>query len=199
MTPSVSHSVIVKVGGSLFDLPDLGSRLRRWLDGLRTPNAILVPGGGASADLVRAWDRRFCLGEEQAHWLALRALTFNAHFLAALVPGACVVEYLQACHGLFAAGRLPIMDMHAWALADEQQADPLPHCWEVSSDSLAAHLAVRAGAAELILLKSTPLPDGMDWSSAAEQGLVDPYFPTALGPAENVAVRNIDFRAWCAR
>ena len=45
--------IVVKVGGSLYDLPDLGPRLRRFLDGLDDPDRLVVPGGGAAADVVR--------------------------------------------------------------------------------------------------------------------------------------------------
>src|ERR1700737_80612 len=77
--------VVVKVGGSLFDLPDLGPRLKSWLDELASFAVVLVPGGGPTANVVRELDRHHGLGEETAHWLALQALTFNAAFLAALL------------------------------------------------------------------------------------------------------------------
>src|SRR5262249_50947889 len=80
--------VVVKVGGSLYDLPGLGARLRAWLERLPSREVLLVPGGGPAADVVRDLDRLHRLGEEAAHWLALRALSVNARFLAALLPGA---------------------------------------------------------------------------------------------------------------
>src|ERR1700730_10035653 len=76
--------VVVKVGGSLFDLADLGARLRAWLEPVVAGPVLLVPGGGPTADVVRAFDRLHALGEETAHWLAVRALTLNAHFLQTL-------------------------------------------------------------------------------------------------------------------
>src|SRR5207248_2464665 len=84
-------SLVVKVGGSLYDLPDLGPRLHAFLRSLDRPEVLLIPGGGPTADVVRDLDRRHGLGEETAHWLALHALAVNAHFLAALVPGGAVV------------------------------------------------------------------------------------------------------------
>jgi len=68
------------------------ARLAHWLAQLDSPKVVLVPGGGATADVVRAWDRQHRLGEETAHWLALRSMTFNAHFLKAILPGAGVVK-----------------------------------------------------------------------------------------------------------
>ena len=37
-------SVVVKVGGSLYDLPDLGVRLRHFLDKLADADVVLVTG-----------------------------------------------------------------------------------------------------------------------------------------------------------
>src|SRR5262245_50664634 len=88
--PAPDVPTAVKVGGSLFDHPNLGPGLRRWLDGV-TGQVLLVPGGGAAAEFVRELDRLHRLGEEHAHWVALRAMTLTARFLGALVA-APVVE-----------------------------------------------------------------------------------------------------------
>src|SRR5262245_62169186 len=76
---------VVKVGGSLYDLPDLGRRLAAWLETLTASRILLVPGGGATADVVREFDRCHGLGETTGHELALRSLTLNAWFLAVLL------------------------------------------------------------------------------------------------------------------
>ncbi len=57
--------IVVKVGGSLFDLPDLGPRLVQFLARLPTREIILVPGGGPIADLIRKFDQLHGLGEER--------------------------------------------------------------------------------------------------------------------------------------
>jgi aspartokinase-like uncharacterized kinase len=77
---------VAKVGGSLFDLPDLRDRLRDWLRSVAGP-VLLVPGGGDGADIIRRLDQTHGLGEEAAHWVALRVLTVNAHLLAGLIGG----------------------------------------------------------------------------------------------------------------
>jgi aspartokinase-like uncharacterized kinase len=172
---------VVKVGGSLFDLPDLGPRLAAWLAGRAERAALLVPGGGPTTDVVRAFDRRFGLGEEKAHWLALRALALNARVLADLLPAACVVGGVEECPAAWRTGRVPVLDAHAFAQADA--ADRLPHCWDAGSDAVAARVAVAAGAARLVLLKSVDLPQGIDWDEAGRRGLVDPWFGRVLRQA----------------
>jgi aspartokinase-like uncharacterized kinase len=183
--------IIVKIGGSLYDLPELGARLGAWLARLETPNLVIVPGGGRTADLVRVWDHEQKLGEEQSHWLALRALTFNAHYLAALLPGSKVIQNLDE------AGPKPlrILDMHAWAKAVKRLPDRFPHTWEVTSDSLAVQVAILAKAPQLIMLKSVQLPEGMAWHEAARLGIVDPFFPEAIRLASaDLKVRVVHFR-----
>lgn len=175
-------AVVVKVGGSLYDLSDLGRRLGHLLTILEARKVLLVPGGGAAADVVRQLDRAHGLGEERAHWLALRALTLNAHFLAALLGDAraVVVEHPAAAAGAWDAGLLPVLDGHAFARADEAEADRLPHTWEVTSDSLALRATVVIGASRLVLAKSVDIQTLGDGDEATRCGLVDASFPSVV-------------------
>ena len=66
----------LKLGGSL-----LRNRLPpaffSWLKELPAP-AVLLPGGGAAADAVRAWQTLHDFDDDAAHWLAVRALGLTA-------------------------------------------------------------------------------------------------------------------------
>ena len=64
--------------------------------------------------------------------------------------------------------RLPVLAPSRWL----RDADPLPHSWDVTSDSIAAWVAGEVGARRLVLVK----PPG-----AGDQA-VDPYFHRALPP-----------------
>lgn len=194
MPPPVA---VVKVGGSLYDLPDLGSRLRHWL-AEQSPSAlgtVLVPGGDGTADAIRHLDRVHGLGEETAHWLALRALTLNAHFLAALLPRACVAGKIEALRDAWEKNQLPILDAHEFAREDEKHPGRLPHSWTATSDALAARVAAVLWARHLVLLKSTTVPPGIDWEEAGRRGLVDAMFAEVLrhAPAD-LSVRAVNLR-----
>jgi aspartokinase-like uncharacterized kinase len=169
--------IVVKVGGSLYDHPRLGPGLRAYLAELDEP-VLLVPGGGDFADAVRKLDAVHRLGEEAAHWLALRALAAAADFLRALVS----------------SPRLTVLDCHAFAVEDESRPGRLPHSWRVTSDSVAAHAAVVFGASRLVLLKSTDVPPGTPWPEAAARGWVDPHFP-AIVADHALRVEAVNFRA----
>ena len=156
--------------------------MRAWL-AERDARALLVPGGGPAADWIRDLDAQDDLGSERAHWLALRALTFAAHVLAQRVPGGVVIEEAADRAKAWRLGQVPILDLHAFALADEARHDHLDHSWAVSSDSLAARVAVVTGIEELALLKSQAWPPPIDWSAAADQGFVDDAFPSVVAAA----------------
>jgi len=185
---------VVKVGGSLFGWPQLAERLQQWLGSLGRRDVLLVPGGGPTADVIRDFDRRHGLGEERAHWLALRALALNAHFLQELLPNAAVICSLPEAVACWERDVLPVLDAEAFCRADDRRPDGLPHSWSVTSDSIAARVAGVAGAGKLILLKSTDLPSGVDWRDASTRGLVDPLFGETIGEALEVGWVNL--RRW---
>lgn len=190
---------VVKVGGSLYQLPDLATRLRQWLaaEANGGNGVLLIPGGGAAADAVRQLDRRHGLGEEKSHWLALGALTLNAHFLAALLRSAEVIENVRHSVRSWSKGHIPILDVHEFARRDEASADRLPHCWAASSDAFAARIACVVQPRHLVLLKSTTIPAGIEWGEASRLGLVDTIFAEVLRHApREMRVRAVNLRTW---
>ena len=196
--------IVVKVGGSLYDLPDLGPRLAAWLRTLTEP-ALLVPGGGATADVVRDLDRCHGLGEATGHELALRALALNAWFLAALLSRTGIGS-VPVCNPLSSplTDRVSLLDAYAFWVSDAcTNPVALPACWDATSDSVAARAAVVLGASELVFLKSVTIAEPYDWTEAARRGAVDAVFCRILeaaqgrGSASRLRVRAVNLRAWC--
>jgi aspartokinase-like uncharacterized kinase len=172
-------SLVIKLGGSLLARPDLGPRLRDWLAAHAPRKTILVPGGGRLADVVRDLDRTHALGDDCSHRLALHAMAINADVLAALVPGACIIDGPDLAELVWEQGRTPVLDALAFCESDDANPGALPHTWAVTSDSVAARLAAVAGAAELVLVKSAPPPVG-DLAAWADAGYVDEWLPRML-------------------
>ncbi|MBI2190959.1 MAG: uridylate kinase [Planctomycetes bacterium] len=169
--------VVFKLGGSLLDLPGLPRRVVDALALRRTSHRILVAGGGPVADFIRQMDHIHHFGEESGHWLAVRGLVLSSHLVASLLPGTTVVPALDCCPEAWDRGLLPILDTFEFLKEQERASnDPLPHEWTLTSDSIAARVAESAGASELVLLKSVPLPNGLAAQEAAARGWVDPYF-----------------------
>ena len=180
---------VVKVGGSLLDWPELPARLGAWLASRKNERLVLVVGGGGAADWIRELDRIHNLGPERSHDLAVRSLELTARVLETLLPGLKVVEEISDLERTWEAGLVPILTPRRMLEVDEM--DPLPHSWDVTSDSIAARLAVQLRAEELVLLKRVDLPDGADREEAARLGIVDPWFPVASKPLRNVVVVNL--------
>lgn len=185
--------LVVKVGGSLFDLPDLATRLQQWIDQQHAEQVLIVPGGGATADVVRQLDTIHYLGEDASHWLALRTLTINAHFLQRLLSTATVVSTPTP-------DPLAIIDPFAFIQIDDHHPNALPHTWSATSDAVAARVAVVFDANAVVLLKSATPPDDADWHWAAENGFVDSLFMETLQRADRLitahAVNLRTGRAW---
>jgi aspartokinase-like uncharacterized kinase len=192
--------VVYKLGGSLLTLGDLDRRLtslikrRLPLQSAASPSldrALLV-GGGQSADVVRSWDRRHKLGAERSHNLALAAMALNAHFVHALLHGSELVAKKSSIRTACARGAIAVVDPPA-ALdeAERRSGELLPRSWDVTSDSIAAFLAIRWRAAALVLVKSTPRPVGQSPAAAARRGMVDQYFPQLAERIPVVAWANL--------
>jgi len=181
LNPAVSQQpplAVFKIGGSLFDLPDLPDVIQQVLDQRAGSVPLLVAGGGAAADLIRDWDRVHHLGEEAGHELALEAMDLTASFLARFFPEARLVRSEQQVQMAVTDGALSILCAGCFLKAAEAHGHaPLEHSWRVTSDSIAAWTAGLLAAAELVLVKSVPAPHGMTVAAAARAGLVDESFP----------------------
>ncbi len=110
--------------------------------------------------------------------MAVLGMDQYAFALADKTPGSRVVEDGAGVKAAHAAQLVPILAPSRWLRA----ADELPHSWEVTSDSLAAYLAMLLGADELVLVK--PLSSG--------DALVDPFFFRALAAGTRWRVLGID-------
>jgi aspartokinase-like uncharacterized kinase len=126
--------LVVKIGGSL-----LGSvpELTRVIEASPRTSILVVPGGGPFADLVRS----LVAPEEASHWMAIAAMEQFGWYIAS--HGLDTTETLEVPG--FPHVFLPYRSM--------RERDPLPHTWNVTSDTIAAWVA-SVTHAELVLLKS---------------------------------------------
>jgi aspartokinase-like uncharacterized kinase len=188
----------VKVGGSLLDHPGLWRVLTTWLGAQNALDNLLVVGGGELADQVRRLDERFGLRQDNAHWLAIRAMDLNGFALSRLVADATwsadYREWFGRAPGASGARRFIAVEAF---LRREEPLFPgvrLPCGWHVTSDSVAARLAAVCHAQELVLLKSASIaPPGSTvcLAQAAAQRLVDDFFPTCAAPLNEIRAVNL--------
>ena len=175
MSSSTSGAAVVETvvklgGGVLAHAGHFDAALTAIAAAAQESRLLVVPGGGPFADAVREMDRRLRLGNDAAHWMAVLAMDQYAHLVAARLAGSVIVvepREIAAALGAGSKRQLPVLAPYRWL----READPLPHAWMVTSDSIAAWVAGSVGARRLVLVK----PPG-----AAGTGLVDAYFSRAL-------------------
>jgi aspartokinase-like uncharacterized kinase len=184
------HIRVVKVGGSLLDLPGLAGRLRDWFARQPPARSVVVVGGGPLADAIRSLDQLHHLGDEVCHQFAVQAMTLAARLLHAMIGEWKLIAQIN---DLDRTAEAPVLlDPWQYLHAEESSlaAPPLPHSWAVTSDSIAARLARQLAAGELVLLKSR-LPPGSSLAAVCDAGYVDSYFFTA---AHGLCIRCVNLR-----
>jgi len=154
--------LVVKVGGSLASqIPAIVPVLRD------SPRPLLiVPGGGVFADAVRS--SASAADADAAHWMACAAMDQYGWTIAA--------EGLRINSRITAPKTTAVLLPYC-AL---RRHDPLPHSWDVTSDTIAAWVAKTTGC-DLLVLKSV---DGIESDGkiasridrAVATGTVDPCF-----------------------
>ncbi|MFO0945993.1 MAG: hypothetical protein U1D30_08610 [Planctomycetota bacterium] len=170
--------LVVKVGGSLLSLPDLKERIFALLEKYTDAPVLFVVGGGTTADMIRDLSATHLISESAAHWLAIRAMSLNAHCLSAILQGTPVADSRDQAAAIWrVGGSAAILD--PFTLLSEVRSDELPEGWHVTSDSIAALVAKRFSARRLALLKSVGSWGKRIDSDAAAKGWVDPYFSMA--------------------
>ncbi|MFZ2071560.1 MAG: amino acid kinase [Halobacteriota archaeon] len=138
---------IIKLGGSLIENGrEIVEVLRVYAKEKEKDRHILViPGGGPFVAEVRNY--AYCLTEEAAHWMAILAMHQYGLFLAN--DELLTVESLDEIDESFCI-ILPYQILKA--------DDSLPHTWDVTSDTIAAFIAMKLG--ERTFIKLTDV-DGM--------------------------------------
>jgi 5-(aminomethyl)-3-furanmethanol phosphate kinase len=158
--PPSGPPIVVKMGGSLFNrVPDLVPVL------LASERPLfIIPGGAIFADAVR----KLQVDDDSAHWMAVASMDQYGWFIAS--QGIMSSTLLQA----------PDQSVVFLPYCCMRQYDPLPHSWDVTSDSIAAWIADLLGL-DLLLLKSVDgiLKNGslMDQvKNPVKTEVVDPFF-----------------------
>lgn len=181
---------VIKIGGSLLEMPGLPERIAAWLEADLPLATAFVVGGGAVADHVRRFDAAHGLGEQTGHWMAVRAMALNTALLASMLPGLELVGSPAEAGEAWKRGRAVLVQPLDWLREDERAGAPVPHRWTFTSDSIAAHVAHRLGARRLVLAKCV-LPQHASLDRLAAEGVVDPCFAEASAGLASLAVCNL--------
>jgi len=186
-SPTAIPSAVIKLGGAMAE----GPWLKSWLDQLATQPVLIVPGGGPFANCVRSLQNRVGFSDVAAHKMALNAMVQYARMLIDLEPRLQPVSTQSEINQVLSQGQTAI-----WLPLAVQDHPDIPQSWAVTSDSLAAWLAVKVGATRLILVKSTELPGApTSVETLVADGVVDAAFPRFVGTLDASLVEAGDAQA----
>jgi aspartokinase-like uncharacterized kinase len=126
---------LVKVGGSLME------HAREVMAQLRAYDVLIVPGGGPFADRVREIQKEVRIEDAAAHRMAIMAMDQYGLMLSDVsgLPAYDSFEDVET-PGIFLPSELLKKD------------DPFTPSWDVTSDTIACHIAHLAGAERFIIL-----------------------------------------------
>ena len=180
--PSAAAPLLVlKIGGSLLSRPAWPALLTPLLTACGPRPCCLVVGGGAVVDGLRTIDRIMPQSPPLMHDLAIDGMRLTARLVAEAIG-------LPLSATPPDDGKVTVLDVSAW-LAVGTRAASLPIGWHVTSDSIAARVAVEHNGG-LLLAKSVPpppCPDHVDpLTSVAQAGWVDDHFPIAAAPLVSI-------------
>ncbi len=184
--PATRHArrpIVVKLGGSVVRGRELGA----WLDAITgSPEPlVVVPGGGALADEVRACQANLGFGDAHAHRMALLAMDQLAWAVAGLRPGFAVGATEAELDQALARGEVAVWAPYALIAGRTD----IEESWRLTSDSLALWLAERLGAARCYLIKSVERPRAsLSARQLARDGVIDDAFPAMLEASRIPAV-----------
>jgi dihydroneopterin aldolase len=169
---------VVKLGGS----HAFSEHLAAWIGAIAdcAGHVVVVPGGGPFADAVRDAQPKIGFDDDAAHHMALLAMEQYGCALASLNGTFVLADSLAAIQHAREAAKVPVWMPSRMALA----AADIPASWDITSDSLAAWLAGRLNARQLLLVKHVCLSGtAVRLPELIARGIVDQAFAGFLNSA----------------
>lgn len=165
---------VVKLGGSLLESGKLFACLKHIIP--QNQKTVVVCGGGVFADTVRNAQKKWHFDDVAAHEMAILAMQQTA----------ILCQNLQSEFALMSkVSTFKNHPLAIWSpdLAELNKAEIKPS-WNVTSDSLAAWLAKKLKADELIIVKSCEVDSTLTLAELTEKFIIDSAFSGFVQNAE---------------
>lgn len=177
---------VVKFGGSTLSASDHAGLLSKWLGAQQPAQSIVVVGGGDEIRRIARRQQEEHFSDDEAHWECIDVMRDNTRRLHRKLPQWLSLATIAELPPPDGQGQTYLLDPRSFMEDDAKQRSPLPESWDVSSDSIAARVAERFNADELVLLKST-LPRDVRRLGK----YVDLFFATAAKRLKSVRFVNL--------
>ena len=167
-----SRTIIIKIGGNVLenseDLDSTIKQIQLLIKEEIIKNIIIIPGGGTRANFIRHLDVEFNLGNDLSHWMAIYAMDLNGIMIKEIYPFIKLIndfEILKEEIHFQKNGLISVFQPYHYL----RNKDPLPHSWNVTSDSITLYLAQKLGLNEIYLIKNV---DGLMRKEAGDLKLI---------------------------
>ena len=164
---------VVKLGGSLLETGKMFDCLKHILNS--DVQTIAVCGGGEFSNLVRNVQKKWQFDDVAAHEMAILAMQQTA----------IMCQNLQ--HEFVIVASILKIKQHYFSIwspdIKELNAGNIKSSWEITSDSLAAWLAIQLNADELVIVKSCDIDSAMTVTELSERCIVDTEFSSFIAEA----------------
>jgi aspartokinase-like uncharacterized kinase len=181
---------VLKIGGSFLTFPSELKNLCKVLSiNRKDHNLLIIPGGGIFADIVRKYYLELKLSEITSHQMAVHSMDQYGLILKEFIGKSSVlISNLDRIDASLGDNRIGILEASNINL----KTHLMPRSWSVTSDSIAAFVAQKIVAEQLILIK---VVDGLfdiksgefldkvyvrNLESQVKHGIVDDYFAKIL-------------------
>jgi aspartokinase-like uncharacterized kinase len=157
---------VIKLGGSLLETGQIFDCLKHILKS--NEQIVVVCGGGDFANQVRKAQKKWRFDDVAAHEMAILAMRQTAIMCQNLRPEFVIASSVSE------------IKKHPFVIWSpniaELNAAKIPATWEITSDSLAAWLAKKLNANELVVVKSCKIDSETAITKLIEQGVIDKKF-----------------------
>jgi aspartokinase-like uncharacterized kinase len=164
--------IVVKLGGSLSQSDALIKCLNSVEQFYQGRAVVIVPGGGAFADQVRLAQQRWQFDDKTAHSMAILAMQQMALLIKGLKSDFSIARSVTDIRKQLLRQKIVIWSPDI----AELECAGVQASWDITSDSLAAWLAKRLSATELILVKSAIIDSSLSLEQLAKQNIIDNGF-----------------------
>ncbi|MFW9990616.1 MAG: hypothetical protein ACFFD4_01025 [Candidatus Odinarchaeota archaeon] len=169
--------ILIKIGGSCLHYPQLLAQECKILSEIN--EVVLVPGGGPFADVVREQAEYFKIQDDEAHWMAVLAMNQFGYLLSKMVGNSHLCETIGEIKVVRESSPviwLPYLEM--------KKRDPLPHTWDVTSDSITAWMSTQLGTSYFVKVtafeEQLPPVTVTGDTLLKQTRLIDPHLPEYL-------------------
>ena len=184
---------VVKIGGSLLLRQDLPSQLNNWFSRQRPAENIVIIGGGELIDAIRKLDKLRPGNPVEVHWRCVKLLQTTFQIMCDWFPSWESVRTEEAFQrGVnfgFSSGKPTLIEVSAFYRKGDESGLPLD--WRTTTDAIAAALAIKSKANEVVLLKSCSVDPGLSVNEMAASGIVDEAMPMVADQIAKLRVEQL--------